>query len=69
MNKQDEDTKAKESLKETKKGILPKEYSKPEVQSENLMAFAASCNGTTTGGRKASVGAPAPFCNARKLNS
>jgi len=52
-----------------KKVILPKEYIKPKIISEDLMAFAASCNGTSNGGRKSSVGAPPPFCNARKLNS
>lgn len=45
-----------------------KPYTKPEIHSESLMAFGALCNGTVTGGRKASTGAP-NFCNATKLLS
>lgn len=53
---------------ETKKEKLPKKYEKPTVSSEDLMAFAAACNGTNNGGRKSSIGDP-HFCNSRKLNS
>lgn len=44
------------------------EYIKPATQSEELMAFAAVCNGAVTGGRKASVDTP-DFCRADRLNS
>lgn len=54
--------------KEKAKPELPKTYEKPKISSEDLMAFAASCNGTTNGGRKSSVGGP-NFCNSRRLNS
>jgi len=54
--------------KKPKKLPLPERYEKPTLSSEDLMAFAASCNGTTNGGRKASVGGP-NFCNSRRLNS
>lgn len=44
------------------------EYVTPETQSEELMAFAAVCNGAATGGRKASTDTP-DFCRADRLNS
>lgn len=53
-------------MKEEEKGKL--EYIKPLTQSEELMAFAAICNGVVTGGRKASVDTP-DFCRADRLNS
>jgi len=43
-------------------------YSKPTIKSEPLTTVAALCNGTTSGGRKATTGAP-NFCNAGKLKS
>lgn len=43
-------------------------YKKPKIQSEKLNSYGAVCNGTTTGGRKASALSPA-FCNAARLNS
>ena len=45
-----------------------KEYKKPKLISEKLNAYGALCNGSTSGGRKASTGAPS-FCNSRRLNS
>lgn len=45
-----------------------KPYKKPELVSEKLNVYGATCNGTTSGGRKASTGAPA-FCNNKRLNS
>ena len=42
-----------------------KHYIRPEIESEDLMVFAAVCNGTQSGGRKAN----AVDCNQRKLNS
>lgn len=43
-------------------------YIKPQIQSEKLNSYGAVCNGTTSGGRKASTIGPA-FCNASRLNS
>lgn len=57
-----------EKEKKKEKEILPKKYEKPAISSEDLMAFAAACNGTNSGGRKSSIGSP-DFCNSRKLNS
>ena len=54
--------------KEISKAKKKKPYKKPELISEKLNAYGASCNGSSTGGRKASTGAP-NFCNSRKLNS
>ena len=51
-----------------KKKKNKKKYIKPELKSEKLNAFGASCNGTTNGGRKASTGAP-NFCNASRVSS
>lgn len=48
---------------------LPKEYQKPQVKSEKLLAFAASCNGNANGGRKATVSGPVNFCRSNRLNS
>lgn len=45
-----------------------KQYIKPSIVSEDLMAFAASCNGSVSGGRKATTGAP-NFCKSSRLNS
>ena len=54
---------------EKNKELLPKEYQKPTVKSEKLLAFAASCNGTAKGGRKATVSGPVNFCRSNRLNS
>lgn len=43
-----------------------RKYEKPEVRTESLTAVAALCNGTATGGRKAT--APTP-CQASRLKS
>jgi hypothetical protein len=43
-------------------------YEKPRLRTEKLTAVAALCNGTASGGRKASTGAPS-FCAANKLKS
>lgn len=51
---------------ETKKDKKP--YTKPEIESEKLNTYGAICNGTFTGGRKASTAPPAP-CNPSRLNS
>jgi hypothetical protein len=60
---------SKEKKQDKKKTIpLPPTYEEPKISSEDLMAFAAACNGTSSGGRKATAGGPTP-CNARKLNS
>ena len=45
-----------------------KKYKKPSVRSEEIMTFGALCNGTMSGQRKASTGAP-DFCNNMKLLS
>lgn len=45
-----------------------KKYESPAIESESLMAFGALCNGSTSGGRKASTGAP-NFCSTSKLLS
>jgi len=45
-----------------------KKYVKPEIISDDLVAFGALCNGTTSGRRKASTGAP-DNCRRSKLNS
>lgn len=45
-----------------------KKYEKPSKKSENLMTFGALCNGSVSGGRKQSTGAP-NFCNSGKLLS
>lgn len=50
---------------ESKKASPKKKYTKPAIQSENLTAVAALCNGTSGGGRKATQ----PTCNAGKLKS
>jgi len=55
-------------MKDDKKTKKKKKYIKPELTSEKLNAYGALCNGTTSGGRKASSGAP-NFCNSRRLNS
>ncbi len=47
---------------------LPEKYEAPVIESEDLLAFAATCNGTTNGSRKANVGGP-NFCLANRLNS
>lgn len=58
-------------IKDNKKSqvTLPKEYQKPQVKSEKLLAFAASCNGSASGGRKATVAGPVNFCRSNRLNS
>ena len=48
---------------------LPDSYQRPTIKSEKLLAFAASCNGTTKGGRKATVSGPVNFCRSNRLNS
>tara|TARA_Y100000768_G_scaffold388937_1_gene388954 strand:+ start:12493 stop:12774 length:282 start_codon:yes stop_codon:yes gene_type:complete len=50
------------------KAKLPATYHAPKIESQDLLAFAASCNGSTAGKRKASVGAP-NFCRSNRLNS
>jgi hypothetical protein len=40
-------------------------YEAPAIRTESLTAVAALCNGTTTGGRKAT----SPACNSTKLKS
>lgn len=45
-----------------------KPYRKPEMVSEKLITFGASCTGMAVGGRKASSGAP-DFCSTNKLLS
>ena len=61
-------TDEKEKTTEEKIPTLPEKYEAPKVESEDLLAFAASCNGTSNGGRKANVGAP-NFCRSNRLNS
>ncbi len=55
-------------MKENKKKADKKPYVKPKVESEELMAFAATCNGSSNGGRKASALPPAE-CRANRLSS
>ena len=45
-----------------------KAYKRPEIKSEKLNVYGASCNGTTKGGRKASTTA-IPACRSNRLNS
>lgn len=52
----------------TKEKKIKKKYVKPEIKSEKLNAYGAACNGTSSGGRKASTVA-VPACNSKKLNS
>lgn len=54
--------------KKIDKAKLPKKYVSPKLESQDLLAFAASCNGSTAGRRKASVGSP-DFCKSDRLNS
>jgi len=61
-------SKKEKTNKENSKSKLPKEYCSPKIESQDLLAFAASCNGSTAGKRKASVGAP-NFCRSSRLNS
>lgn len=56
----------KDSKKQQQKEKKP--YIKPKIDSEDLMAFAATCNGTSVGGRKASALPPAN-CRANRLSS
>lgn len=65
MKKKDIDSEEREGASISK----PKSYHKPEIFSEKLLAFAASCNGTDNGGRKATVAGPVNFCRANRLNS
>jgi hypothetical protein len=65
--KQDKSNKQSGTEKQ-KAPLLPEKYQKPLIESEDLLAFAASCNGTSNGGRKANVGAP-NFCRSNRLNS
>ncbi len=64
-DKKDKNNKKSDEIKES----LPKKYEKPEISSEKLLAFAASCNGTDKGGRKATVAGPVNFCRSNRLNS
>ena len=48
--------------------LQKRKYQKPIIKSEALNSYGAICNGTTTGGRKASALAPT-FCNANRLNT
>lgn len=59
-NKKDNEKMVEQNSKRT--------YEKPRIVSEQLNSYGAVCNGTTTGGRKATSTGPA-FCNAGKLNS
>ena len=59
----DDKKKLKEDKQVEKK--VRKHYIRPEVESEDLMVFAAVCNGTVSGGRKSN----AADCNSRKINS
>lgn len=43
-------------------------YQKPSLKTEELTAIAALCNGSASGGRKASTGSP-DFCQSSKLKS
>ncbi|MCP4912110.1 MAG: hypothetical protein GY909_03235 [Oligoflexia bacterium] len=64
------DKNAKKTKNELEKDvkICKKKYTKPAIFSEDLMTFGALCNGTATGGRKATPGPPS-FCNASRINS
>ena len=58
-----EEKKTNKEIQNTKKP-----YVKPEIESEKLNTYGAICNGTFTGGRKASTAPPTP-CNPSRLNS
>ena len=45
-----------------------REYIKPEIEEENLVAYGAACTGVAGGGFKSSSGAP-DYCNPAKLLS
>ena len=62
------DTKDKKDTEQLKTLKKKKKYIKPEIISEDLNVFGASCNGSTNGNRKSSTAAP-NFCNASRLNS
>jgi hypothetical protein len=55
-------------MEENNKANSKKDYEPPTIETEELMTFGAICNGTSKGGRKDVVGAPA-FCNSSRLNS
>ncbi|MCM2279396.1 MAG: hypothetical protein NDJ89_15075 [Oligoflexia bacterium] len=58
--------KDKQPAEETRQaGDKRKPYQKPALRSESLTAVAALCNGSSTGGRKATT----PTCNASRLKS
>ncbi|MBK25440.1 MAG: hypothetical protein CME70_15705 [Halobacteriovorax sp.] len=60
---------SKDKEEDLKKPTVKKRpYEKPEVESEELLTFGALCNGSASGGRKASTGGP-NFCNSKKLTS
>ena len=56
----------KEQAQETQEE--KREYTKPEILEEDLIAFGGACEGTPGGGFKASSGAP-HYCNPAKLLS
>lgn len=68
MKKQNQDKNETELSPEELAEQKKRPYSKPEIQSESLMAFGALCNGTAGSGRKATTGAP-NFCSSTKLLS
>lgn len=68
MSDQHDKSKKPTDVERKSSPVLPEKYQKPLIESEDLLAFAASCNGTSNGGRKANVGAP-NFCRSNRLNS
>lgn len=49
-------------------GKQKRKYAKPQLKTESLTAVAALCNGSKTGGRKATTAAP-DFCSSSRLKS
>ncbi len=54
--------------RDQKEGEKKRPYVRPRMLTESLMAFGAICNGSSSGGRKDTTGAP-KFCNSARLLS
>ena len=61
-------SKKEKPLGSTSKKKKKRPYKKPKIMSEEIITFGALCNGTNTGGRKTTAGAP-DFCSASRLLS
>ncbi len=68
MNKKDKENLENQNEEEVLQDSEKRAYTKPQIQTEELITFGAACNGMAVGGRKASTGAP-NFCQANRLLS